>query len=115
MDSRSDDKGPEPEGIAVGEVDGELYAFVGLERVGGIMMFSLSDPRQPKFVTYQNTMQFREAPQAGAPRELIDSGPEGLLFISADKSPTDRPLLVVGFEVSGTTRVYELTKVATAN
>ena len=47
VDNRSDNKGPEPEGIAFGVVEGVPYAFVGLERVGGFMTVDLSDRAQP--------------------------------------------------------------------
>ena len=43
FDDRSDNKGPEPEGITVGEIDGRTYAFIGLERIGGIMMYDVTD------------------------------------------------------------------------
>jgi hypothetical protein len=57
-DARSDDKGPEPEAIIVGEVAGKPYAFVGLERVGGVAVFDLSNPKAPVFVTYSNHRDF---------------------------------------------------------
>ena len=57
-DSRSDDKGPEPEGIVVGRVDKSLYAFVGLERPGGVVIYDISDPRKPRFVDYVNRRDF---------------------------------------------------------
>jgi hypothetical protein len=57
-DTRSDDKGPEPEAVAVGEVDGKVYAFVGLERPGGIMIFDVSKPKSPRFVDYVNNRDF---------------------------------------------------------
>lgn len=37
-DTRSDNKGPEPEALAVGYINGFSYAFIGLERMGGIMV-----------------------------------------------------------------------------
>ena len=37
-----------------------------------------------------------------------DLGPEGLEFVPAALSPTRKPLLIVGNEVSGTTTVYEI-------
>ena len=106
FDARSDDKGPEPEGITVGEVDGRLYAFIGLERVGGIMVYNVTNPQNPEFVQYINNRDFSvsqadlEAGMAG------DLGPEGLAFIPAADSPNSKPMLAVGNEVSGTTTLY---------
>jgi DNA-binding beta-propeller fold protein YncE len=58
FDDRSDDKGPEPEGVAIGKVGKRTYAFVGLERVGGIMVYDVTFPRFSKFVTYVNNRDF---------------------------------------------------------
>ncbi|TDD36437.1 alkaline phosphatase [Nonomuraea terrae] len=105
FDSRSDNKGPEPEGVTVGTVRGRPYAFVGLERVGGVAVFDLSDPRDPREAGYVNTRDFTGDVEAGT---AGDVGPEGVLFIDAHDSPTRTPLLVVGNEISGTTAVYEI-------
>ena len=104
-DGRSDAKGPEPEGIALGEIDGATYAFVGLERVGGVAMFDITDPANVSFVDYLNPRDFLADPTTSAAGDL---GPEGLLFISAADSPTGSPLLVVTNEVSGTTSIYSV-------
>ena len=104
FDNRSDNRGPEPEGNAIGEVNGRLYSFTGLERIGGIMVYDITDPTSPEFVQYINNRDFSGDPEAGTAGDL---GPEGLTFISAEDSPTGRPLLVVGNEVSGTTTVYD--------
>ena len=42
-DGRSDDKGPEPEALTLGQI-GRTYAFIGLERVGGIMVYDITTP-----------------------------------------------------------------------
>jgi 2',3'-cyclic-nucleotide 2'-phosphodiesterase / 3'-nucleotidase / 5'-nucleotidase len=105
-DTRSDNKGPEPEGVVVGMVDGRPYAFVGLERIGGVMVYSLDQPANPQFVTYVNNRDFDGDPEAGTAGDL---GPEGLVFIPAADSPTGGPLLVVSNEVSGTTTLYSVT------
>src|SRR5215217_4135103 len=104
-DSRSDDKGPEPEGVSVGELGGKPYAFVGLERDGGVMAFDLSDPARPVLAAYASTRNVELDPSDPASG---DQGPEGVLFIPADKSPNGKPLLVVSYEVSGTTRIWEI-------
>ncbi|MDB9527891.1 choice-of-anchor I family protein [Oscillatoria sp. CS-180] len=105
FDSRSDAKGPEPEGVAIGEVDGKIYAFVGLERVGGIMVYDVTDPTNAAFVEYVNNRDFSGDAAAGTAGDL---GPEGLTFIAAADSPNGKPLLVVSNEVSGTTTVYDV-------
>ena len=51
FDNRSDDKGPEPEGVTLGKVGGRTYAFVGLERIGGVVVYDITDPARPQFVT----------------------------------------------------------------
>ncbi len=98
LDSRSANKGPEPEGVVVAAFGAKTYAFIGLERIGGVMVYDVSVPAAPVFVTYLN------------PRSAVtgDRGPEGLTLIMADKSPNGKPLLIVGNEVSGTTAIYQL-------
>lgn len=102
---RSPNKGPEPEGIAVGEIDGRSYAFVGLERIGGMMVYDVTVPEDTFFVTYVNTRDFSVATTSeGA--TATDLGAEGLHFIPASDSPNGADLLLVGNEVSGTTRIF---------
>jgi len=99
FDNRSDNKGPEPEGLVIGQLGNSTYLFVGMERIGGIAAFDISDPRAPVFMDYVNNRDFR-SPEGG------DLGPEGLLFIPAHESPSRRPLLVVTSEISGTVTTY---------
>lgn len=102
FDDRSDNKGPEPEGVAVGTVAGRTYAFVGLERIGGVMVYDITDPTAPQFVDYRNTRSF-DGDAVGP-----DSGPEVLRFVDAKDSPTGQPLLVVANEVTGTVKLWSL-------
>ncbi|MDN4484048.1 choice-of-anchor I family protein [Demequina lignilytica] len=103
LDSRSDAKGPEPEGVTIGQVGTTTYAFIGLERVGGVMVYDITNPHASRFVTYVNNRDFLADPESSAARDL---GPEGLAFIAASDSPTGVPLLAVGNEVSGTTTLF---------
>lgn len=103
VDGRSDDKGPEVENVVVGQVGSHSYAFVGLERVGGIMIYDITNPYEPYFVKY-----------------LYDPGnkdisPEGITFESAEESPNGKPLLIASFEVSGTTSTWELDDLLSEN
>jgi hypothetical protein len=105
--NRSDDKGPEPEGVTTGRIGNNLYAFVSLERVGGVMVFNINDPANPVLELYKNNRSLT----AGTG----DLGPEGLVFIAAADSPTGQPLLLLANEVSSTVAVYSLQpKVVTA-
>ncbi|WP_339685210.1 choice-of-anchor I family protein [Gimesia maris] len=105
LDDRSDNKGPEPEGLVVGMFEGRPVAFIGMERHSGIMIYDLTNPKQPVFCDYVITRDFDKStkkPEAG------DLGPEGLTFIPADVSPTGKPLLAVSYEISGTTALFEV-------
>jgi hypothetical protein len=98
LDSRSDNKGPEPEGVTVATFGSKTFAFIGLERVGGVMVYDVTNPTAATFVTYLNS-------RTGA---TGDRGPEGLTFIRAIDSPNGKPLLIVGNETSGTTAVLQI-------
>lgn len=102
FDDRSDNKGPEPEGVALGKIRGRTFAFIGLERIGGVMVYDVSTPSSARFVDYLNTRDFALDPRGAAP---TDAGPEGIVFISEENSPTGAPLIVIGNEVSGTTAI----------
>ncbi len=95
FDTRSDNKGPEPEAITIGDVGGRRFAFVGLERIGGAFVYDISNPAQPVRLGYSNA-------QGG------DISPEGVVYVSPAQSPNQRALLLMAHEVSGTLGVYEV-------
>ena len=107
IDNRSDDKGAEPEAVAVGQLGNKFYAFVGLERQGGIMIYDITNPAAPVFEQYIHS--FNTA--AGT---STDVAPEGLFFVPASASHTQEHLLIVSHEVSGTTVVYQIDDLLTS-
>ena len=117
LDDRSGKKGPEAESVTVGTVDGKTYAFVALERTGGVMVYDVTDPEAITFVNYVNTRDFgtivegSEEYEDGELDKWVTGGdvaPEGLLFLDAASSPNGEPLLLAACEVSGTVAVYQL-------
>jgi hypothetical protein len=108
-DKRSDNKGPEPEGVVLGALGGRTYAFIGLERDSGIMVYDVSDPHAPVFAAYAATRNFSSELAYDTPIGLAragDLGPEGLAFIAPADSPYGAALLVVANEVSGSVTLY---------
>ncbi|MEM6509799.1 MAG: choice-of-anchor I family protein [Pseudomonadota bacterium] len=102
-DSRSDDKGAEPEALALGTIGERTFAFIGLERMGGIMVFDITNPYN---VTFQDYF-FNRGLEADA--DITgDLAPEGMAFIPAEQSATNEALLVVGNEISGSIAVWEI-------
>ena len=118
LDDRSGKKGPEAESVTVGTVDGKTYAFVALERTGGVMVYDITDPANVSYVNYINSRDFTSTVSGSEQYEDGeldkwgtggDVAPEGFAFVSADNSPTGAALLLTACEVSGTVAVYELT------
>jgi hypothetical protein len=104
FDTRSDDKGPEPEGVAVQRLFGRDYAFVALERVGGVIVYDVTSPTAPVFAGYVNNRDFAQTDLNLAG----DLGPEGIAIIPADQSPSGTPLLMLSNEISTTTTFFEI-------
>lgn len=114
-DNRSDDKGIEPEAVEVAEINGRFYAFIGMERQGGVAIYDVTNPQAPSFKSYLNHRDFSQDvctavdndgdcengiynPTAG------DLGPESIEYFSR----IGKHFIAVGNEVSGTTTVFEL-------
>jgi hypothetical protein len=98
--SRSRAKGPEPEGVTVASINGQVYAFVGLERIGGIMVYNVTDPANVKLVDYKNNRSANLA--------TSDLGPEGIIYISPNQSPDGKAYITIANELSGNISVYEI-------
>lgn len=123
-DNRSDDKGGEPEAIAVGSINGHQYAFIGLERSGDLFAYDVSNPYAARYVAHYNNRDFNTEfeldddlanpcdTDEGMDCSMVDVsgdlGPESIKFVSAEQSPSGNALLLVGNEVSGTVTVYQV-------
>lgn len=98
FDQRSDNKGPEPEALDLGTLGGRTFAFIGLERVGGIMAYDITEPAQAQFMSF-------------TPPATGDNAPESVKFIRStdtNRYQAGQPLLVVANEVSGTVTIYQV-------
>jgi hypothetical protein len=128
FESESDAKGPKPLSVTTGTIGEKTYAFMGLERIGGVMVYDVSDPQSPQFQQYINNRNFAIDPEAPQDPNDLNSPPicvtgqaeselcaavgdlsaEDLVFIASDQSPLATPLLVVGNQTSGSATVYQI-------
>jgi hypothetical protein len=93
-DSRSDDKGVEPEGVALARIGERTIAFIGMERTtsSAVALFDITDPRDVFFLDFI----------VG----LNDVSPEGLTTFERD----GKQYLAVAHEVSHSTTLYEISQ-----
>jgi dipeptidyl aminopeptidase/acylaminoacyl peptidase len=94
-DGRSDAKGAEPESVAILQLrKNKWLLFVGLERNDQVLVYDISNPYRPRFLQILSNIG-------------VDEAPEGLLVVTAEDSPTGKPLLIVSNEDSGTVSIYQ--------
>ncbi|WP_017092203.1 choice-of-anchor I family protein [Vibrio splendidus] len=114
-DDRSDDKGVEPEAIEVAEINGKQYAFIGLERQGGIMVYDVTQPKSASFISYLNNRDFTQPVCTKVDEDgdcdndtynskAGDLGPESIKYFTR----SGNHFIAVGNEVSGSTSVYRV-------
>ncbi|WP_027383757.1 choice-of-anchor I family protein [Epilithonimonas caeni] len=97
---RSRAKGPEPEGVTLGTIGGQTFAFITLERTGGVMVYNVTDPNNVTFTDYKHS---RMTSAYGG-----DNGPEGITYIAPENSATGKGYVVIANEISGTLSMYEV-------
>ncbi|MEO0475354.1 MAG: choice-of-anchor I family protein [Planctomycetota bacterium] len=100
FEGRSDNKGPEPEGVVVTEIDGTILAAIGLERIGGVMLYDVTDPNAPEFLQYINTATFTDIEDKLGTKVA----PEGLDFFEKD----GETFLIVSYEGTGQVDVFQV-------
>lgn len=103
---RSDDKGAEPEGVAVGMVGNSRVAVLGLERMSALVVFDISTPREPTLIKWIQML----STTVTAAAQATAWSPEGVIFVPADKSPNGKPLFITSYELSGSLTVHQITK-----
>ncbi|SHM95340.1 Por secretion system C-terminal sorting domain-containing protein [Chryseobacterium carnipullorum] len=103
--NRSRAKGPEPEGVALGTINGQTYAFITLERTGGVMVYNITDPNNPTFTDYKHS---RSTSAYGG-----DNGPEGITYIALGNTTTGKGYVIIANEISGTLSMYQVAFPAT--
>ncbi|MDG1751611.1 MAG: choice-of-anchor I family protein [Thalassotalea sp.] len=100
-DTRSDAKGAEPEALALGKIGEKTYAFIGLERMSGIMIYDITNPFNVSFVDYFINRGTSEGAEITG-----DLAPEGMAFVPA--TATSAAMLIVGNEISGSVSVWQI-------
>ena len=103
-DDRSDDKGPEPEAVEIATINDNIFAFIALERVGGVMVYNITNPQNAEFVQYINPRDFTVGDDVVEANGAGPLGPEDIKFVTRD----DAMYLLVSNEVSGTLSVYSV-------
>ena len=101
---RSDDKGSEPEGVAVGMVGERRIAILGLERMTALVVFDITDPRAPVFQEWLQMLPTKATPA----KDVKHWSPEGIVFVPADKSPSGKALIITSYELSGSLSIHEI-------
>src|SRR5690606_17479655 len=97
---RSRAKGPEPEGVTVATIGGQTFAFIALERIGGVMVYNVTDPNNVTCTDYKNNRS--TSSYAG------DFCAEGIIYIDKADSPHNKGYIIIANEISGTLTIYEV-------
>jgi hypothetical protein len=101
---RSDDKGSEPEGVAVGMVGNRRIAILGLERMTALAIFDITQPRNPVFQEWLQMLPTKATPA----KDVKHWSPEGIVFVPADKSPSGKALVITSYELSGSLSIHQI-------
>ena len=85
-----------------------VYVFIGLERVGGIMVYDMTDIKDIEFVQYLNSRDFdvEYEEDTRPPEDAGDVAPEQLRYIEGDVYGV--PLLFAAYTESSSIAIYKV-------
>lgn len=106
VDARSLKKGVEPEALAVHKIGEKVFAYIGLEKQGGLFVYDVTSPADSKMVEYFNDIDYSKLPS-----EAGDLAPEGMVAFEQD----GKHYLAVAHELSSTLAIFELAENGTVN
>lgn len=109
LKNRSDNKGPEPEAVIVKKINNKFFAFVGLERVGGFMVYDITSPTAPIFEGYYNNRSTVDGQEGNEIQG--DLAPESIVYVAPENNSEEKGLIVIANEVSATISIYTLDNV----
>ena len=101
---RSDDKGAEPEGVAIGMVGDRRIAILGLERMTALAIFDITEPGNPVFQEWLQMLPTKATPA----KDVKYWSPEGIVFVPANKSPSGKALIITSYELSGSLSIHQI-------
>ena len=101
---RSDDKGAEPEGVAIGMVGDRRIAILGLERMTALAIFDITAPGNPVFQEWLQMLPTKATPA----KDVKHWSPEGIVFVPANKSPSGKALIITSYELSGSLSIHQI-------
>ena len=108
--SRADDKGGEPEGVAIGTTGERRVAVLGLERFSALLFFDITDPAAPTLISWEQMQPIADTPLS----ESKAWSPEGIVFVPSWQSPNGKPLVITSYEMSGTLSIHQITETSAA-
>ncbi|XP_071172556.1 uncharacterized protein [Mytilus edulis] len=111
FDTRSDDKGPESESLAVAHIGNAVLLFIGNERPGSIFIYKITgDASKPEFQSIWNGVQETDNKWEELYERRMLSGidPEDVRYIPAEHSPNKQHILTAAGTVSGTFSMFTI-------
>ena len=99
VDARSLKKGVEPEALALANINGRTFAYIGLEKQGGFFVYDISRPSDSKMIEYVNDIDYDSLPSKAG-----DLAPEGMVAFTQN----NKHYLAIANELSSTVSIYQL-------
>ncbi|RTZ49662.1 hypothetical protein EJ377_04680 [Chryseobacterium arthrosphaerae] len=85
--------------MALGTINGQTYAFITLERTGGVMVYNITDPNTlpSQIINIHALLYVRRRQRPGRN-----------IYIAPENTTTNKGYVIIANEISGTLSMYEV-------